>query len=490
MAEYLAKHNQSTHSIAEPVATVKTCVPVVAAEREPTEPPSTMLDDHLDEQVSSADSEDHAPMTEGQQETEDADGAVVGFEDIAAMAETQDPLTDLSVPLADTASQECCNAPPTDDENQDVVDDAVETEYASILAENVENTTAAALIAGIAELNCRGRPSDQYGSVSILQATAPVDATVLSGEECSPVSSLNNSPKISEVETVEHRSTSYCFNFAPSDINLSPSEITLRKELVALQAAYKKVTQANKTLTERNKALVSKVAQLTAGTTNSTSSVPNNRTDVAPLIPFTQPPIVPTVDMDIIVTPTAPQQKQKPKSFADVARVKSSAPAVAASDEQVLKDLRAPRRAPKRPPPIELDRVYFAGFNRCRLGEIRQKLKQLKVNLDGVLNISYVGKDTLELLVTKTIKDRITKELDKLGFRLRANFRPDQAQDPRASAEVRERIAQSFIVRLERLSADTSRPMVAKYFASWAKDTSDAKTAMTSTLTTPHITQC
>jgi hypothetical protein len=137
------------------------------------------------------------------------------------------------------------------------------------------------------------------------------------------------------------------------------------------------------------------------------------------------------------------------------------------SEEDLLRKLKAkPAKGPKAKE--ELGTVYFSGVSRMRIGELRATLRSLNVDLSGVYNISYVGRETVEILVSVSAKERLVQDLEKKGLRQRLDFDPSKPSDPAGHVPkgLSDRIRENFLARLTRLS-ENRVPLVRDFFRSW-----------------------
>jgi hypothetical protein len=126
-----------------------------------------------------------------------------------------------------------------------------------------------------------------------------------------------------------------------------------------------------------------------------------------------------------------------------------------------------------------------------RVSKLRTLLKGLGVSMPDIANISYVSKDTVEILVSEQKRADTICILQKYGFRLREGFMPNKAADPRAPADVKDQIRKNFITRLTRLSL-CANPVVRDYFSSWlssVQNETGTTTVQTKTSKIP-ATQC
>lgn len=162
------------------------------------------------------------------------------------------------------------------------------------------------------------------------------------------------------------------------------------------------------------------------------------------------------------------------------------------SKESIIKSIRAPVKKGKPKTSLtELCRLYFSGFAYMRITQLKEKLKIIGLDLSDIPNISYVGKDTLELLVTKAKSAKICAILEDLGFRRREKFDPEKPADATASPDTVKKIRLNFFKRLERL-AECKHPIIRAYYADWLETVKKSSHDEFSTMTTeiPTVSQC
>lgn len=194
------------------------------------------------------------------------------------------------------------------------------------------------------------------------------------------------------------------------------------------------------------------------------------------------------------VTVAPPSLAKERPSFAEVARKVVAAPD-STDTQAILATIRAPPRKPsqgaRRKPKVDAEQlktVYFSGLKFMRISELRSKFRLLKMPVHLIYNISYVDRDTVELLVTQEAAPLVTKVLEDYAFRLRDGFTPGKAMDPRASDDVKARIARQFVSRVQKLS-QCGHPVVREYFRSLIP-TGDSDHTLATLAATPTGGQC
>jgi hypothetical protein len=132
--------------------------------------------------------------------------------------------------------------------------------------------------------------------------------------------------------------------------------------------------------------------------------------------------------------------------------------------EQAIKQLKCPTK-PRSPTLANEDlmRIYVSGVRKSRLGEIRTNFHLIGIQLRDILNISFTGRNEIELLVPRKSALIITDTLRKYGFNTKQNIDPSKPADPKATDEISKRIKERCIKRITKLSNE-GKDICKEYF--------------------------
>ncbi|RKP33989.1 hypothetical protein BJ085DRAFT_39282 [Dimargaris cristalligena] len=114
--------------------------------------------------------------------------------------------------------------------------------------------------------------------------------------------------------------------------------------------------------------------------------------------------------------------------------------------------------------PQKPELVYVRGISRMRIRALKDILYSLGFYLPSLLNICYLGTETVEFLVAPTYVDVFKGKVKAVELTLLPKFSTTGATDPDASPAMKECILQAFIKRAHKIIAGTRNPLVAQTF--------------------------
>ncbi|KAJ1973739.1 hypothetical protein H4R33_006920 [Dimargaris cristalligena] len=108
--------------------------------------------------------------------------------------------------------------------------------------------------------------------------------------------------------------------------------------------------------------------------------------------------------------------------------------------------------------------VYVRGISRMRIRELKDIFRSLGFYLPSVLNISFLGTETVEFLVAASYAVIFKGKIKDIELTLLPNFSTTGTMDPDASPAMRDRVQKAFIKRSLKIIAGTKNPLVAQTF--------------------------
>lgn len=175
-------------------------------------------------------------------------------------------------------------------------------------------------------------------------------------------------------------------------------------------------------------------------------ATPVRESEIVPIRPV-QPTPTPT-----LVNPLPHVAAQRPTTYAEAARI------VPTFNVQTLRALKAKPRI-REDPSMTTSFVYVAGIRRMRTGILRNHLRAAGFDLRCILNISFVTRDVVELLVSDNYKDTVVESLGT-QFRVMNGYCVYKPMDPRATEAIKARFGEVFEERVRRVIETSTRQVV------------------------------
>ncbi|KXN64598.1 hypothetical protein CONCODRAFT_14238, partial [Conidiobolus coronatus NRRL 28638] len=114
-------------------------------------------------------------------------------------------------------------------------------------------------------------------------------------------------------------------------------------------------------------------------------------------------------------------------------------------------------------------KVYLKGLKRNPIGQIRKAFRHLNFTISKILNISFVGYNTTELLIDESYVEEfqgiINSKMSKLNWAIIPNFNPIKSANPKATIEDHKKCKEIFLRRISGIIYNTPVLDVKEYYS-------------------------
>ena len=125
------------------------------------------------------------------------------------------------------------------------------------------------------------------------------------------------------------------------------------------------------------------------------------------------------------------------------------------------------KRAPKYNKDVELELVHVSGIQRMPLGTLREHLKRGCFDVQSILNISPITRETTEFLVKKSYVETFKKGM-AYEFRVRKDYHPARPLNPKADKKMRQKFLNGFLNRVKTIIKHSKIPAVSEFYTKLA----------------------
>ena len=188
-----------------------------------------------------------------------------------------------------------------------------------------------------------------------------------------------------------------------------------------------------------------------------------------PAVSAAPAPSAPTPSAPVPSAPAKPLKKSYPQVSIDLG--------FAGEDLQAA--VQAISRLSRPPPQIgkdgsKLSKVYVQGIGRMPISQVRLHLKSLRFRVSRILNISFLGANTAEFLLTADYVGGFKRRIGVIGqatrWRLLDTFDAAALADPKADPATKQRVQDAFIKRVHHIILKTTHPAVKASYETWLRD--------------------
>ena len=184
------------------------------------------------------------------------------------------------------------------------------------------------------------------------------------------------------------------------------------------------------------------------------------------------PPLATTFSHAVAASAPAPPLQPSRTSYSQVGTT------LGLAGEELLAAIQAISNLSRRPPQVGKDgsklfRVYVQGIGRMPIGKVRSYLKDLRFRVSRILNISFLGSNTAEFLLTADYVGGFKRRVETIGqatrWRILDTFDAAAMADPKADPATRQRVQDAFLKRVQQIILKTRHPAVKANYEAWLR---------------------
>lgn len=260
-----------------------------------------------------------------------------------------------------------------------------------------------------------------------------------------------------------------------SSVKDSDEYKSLSKNFRDLEKNYLELKVSFKALQLSNEKLVNQISQLTDAVNRSTAAskhAPPQSTKV-------QVPVENAMDTNESFVPQSrlsrpPRQTKVPQVFKpddrSYAAVTSRIVGIPANEQKKAIDaLRSLRRTPRAALKAnKLVMVYVSGIGKGPIRNIKKNLGTLHFRLSAIVNISFIGNNTAEFLITSDYAKGFHEHIANMNdsrIHVIDNFKASEASDPHASEVLKETITKHYVARLHGIIKNCKLKQVVEFYS-------------------------